>query len=152
VFAPPRETGFQAAIESYNGRWQRNVWRRFTHPSRGSLTERSDRYVTAARGRSAARIESAPPRRPFPKNWTLALSQPLTGTVVVIRRTDEDGHVKIVGRDTEVCRNWCHRLVRCELHLARGRMRFYRLRRRDPTHQPLLRTIPYQVPTKRFHV
>ena len=29
VFAPPRETGFQAAIESYNGRWQAKVWRRF---------------------------------------------------------------------------------------------------------------------------
>lgn len=151
VFAPPRETGFQAAIESYNGRWQRNVWRRFTHPSRTSLAERSDRYVAAARGRSAARIESAPPRRPFPNDWALDLSQPLTGTVVFIRRTDEDGHVKIVGRNTEVCRSWCHRLVRCELDLTHGRMRFYRLRRRDPTHQPLLRSLAYQVPTKRFH-
>ena len=26
VFAPPRETGFQAAIESFNGRWQAAVW------------------------------------------------------------------------------------------------------------------------------
>jgi len=25
VFAPPRETGFQAAVESYNGRWQAKV-------------------------------------------------------------------------------------------------------------------------------
>ena len=29
VFAPPHETGFQASIESYNGRWQRGVWQRF---------------------------------------------------------------------------------------------------------------------------
>lgn len=31
VFAPPRETGFQAAIENYNGRWQAKVWARFEH-------------------------------------------------------------------------------------------------------------------------
>ena len=29
VFAPPRETGFQAAVESFNARWQANVWQRF---------------------------------------------------------------------------------------------------------------------------
>src|SRR5260370_40412084 len=26
VFVPPRETGFQAMIESYNGWWQAKVW------------------------------------------------------------------------------------------------------------------------------
>ena len=26
IFAPPRETGFQADIESFNGRWQTGVW------------------------------------------------------------------------------------------------------------------------------
>ena len=26
VFAPPREHGMQNAIESFNGRWQANVW------------------------------------------------------------------------------------------------------------------------------
>jgi len=34
VFAPPRESGFQAAIENFNGRWQAKVWARF----RGALT------------------------------------------------------------------------------------------------------------------
>ncbi len=29
VFAPPRETGFQAAVESFNARWQAKVWQRF---------------------------------------------------------------------------------------------------------------------------
>jgi hypothetical protein len=29
VFVPLHETGFQASIESYNGRWQRGVWQRF---------------------------------------------------------------------------------------------------------------------------
>ncbi len=31
VFAPPNETGFQAAIESFNGLWQAKVWQRFEH-------------------------------------------------------------------------------------------------------------------------
>jgi hypothetical protein len=31
VFVPPRETGFQAMIESYNGWWQTRVWSRFQH-------------------------------------------------------------------------------------------------------------------------
>ena len=31
VFVPPRETGFQAMIESYNGWWQAKVWSRFQH-------------------------------------------------------------------------------------------------------------------------
>src|SRR4029453_6505337 len=33
VFVPPRETGFQATIESFNGRWQAKVWARFHHES-----------------------------------------------------------------------------------------------------------------------
>jgi transposase len=31
VLVPPRETGFQAMIESYNGWWQTKVWSRFQH-------------------------------------------------------------------------------------------------------------------------
>lgn len=37
VFAPPRESGFQAAIESLNGRWQAKVWARFPHESLEAL-------------------------------------------------------------------------------------------------------------------
>jgi len=35
VFVPPRETGFQAAIEGFNGLWQAKVWAR---SGRGSTT------------------------------------------------------------------------------------------------------------------
>src|SRR5262245_37454179 len=31
VFVPPREMGFQAMIENYNGQWQAKDWARFTH-------------------------------------------------------------------------------------------------------------------------
>ena len=66
VFAPPRETGFQAAIESFNGLWQRKVWARLANPSLAQLAERSERYIAASRVRHAVRIEGAPSRRPLP--------------------------------------------------------------------------------------
>lgn len=47
VFAPPRETGFQASIEAYNGRWQEKVWSRFQHQSLADVRQRSDRFVAA---------------------------------------------------------------------------------------------------------
>jgi hypothetical protein len=68
VFTPPNETGFQAAIESYNGRWQAKVWSRFEHASIRDLSRRSAKYIAAARQRSIARIEAAPHRRRFPKH------------------------------------------------------------------------------------
>jgi hypothetical protein len=71
VFAPPRESGFQAAIESFNGRWQGKVWARFYHESLAALQQRSRPYLTALRRRSAERIEAthhaAPSRRRGPQ-------------------------------------------------------------------------------------
>ena len=65
VFVPPREMGFQAMIESYNGWWQTRVWARFQHPNLEHLQDRSLRHVTALRQYRAARIEAAPARRRF---------------------------------------------------------------------------------------
>jgi hypothetical protein len=150
VFVPPRESSFQAAIENYNGRWQSKVWHRFTHDSRQKLAERSDRYVNAARRRAAPRIASAPDRHPFPENWELDLSQPLQGTIIFLRRSDERGCVSLLGHSIAVSETWCHRLVRCQVDLTHGAVRFYRLRRREPSDQPLLHSMPYQVPNKPF--
>lgn len=150
VFAPPRETGFQAAIENYNGRWQAKVWARFTHASLDDLRGRSDRYVAAARARSAARIEAAPSRRPFPTEWSLDLQAQPHGRIIYLRRTGATGGVELLGRHFEVDAAWPHRLVRAEVDLDAGRIRFYALRRRDPTRQPLLREVPYSLPRRRF--
>ena len=49
VFVPPRETGFQAMIESYNGWWQAKVWSRFTFTTPGQVRQQSDRFVAAVR-------------------------------------------------------------------------------------------------------
>ena len=150
VFAPPREPGFQAGIENYNGRWQAKVWSRFEHESPADLRRRSNRYTAALRERAAARIESAPPRRPFPAGWTLDLRRPLAGKVFFIRRTDAQGRAQVLGRMFVVERNWVHRLVRCEFDLDRGVARFFALRRRDPIAQPLLIEHPYAPPKRRF--
>lgn len=150
VFAPPRETGFQAAIESYNGRWQAKVWRRFEHGSLRTLRRHSDRYVAAARTRSAPRRDAAPPRRSFPARWTLDLQTPLRGTVIYLRRTNDRGEAALLGRTYAVDPAWPNRLVRCEVDLTRGEIRFFRLRRREPKEQPLAKTVPYQTPKKRF--
>jgi hypothetical protein len=152
VFAPPRETGFQAAVENFNGRWQAKVWARFTHASLAGVVDRSDRFVAAARLRSAARVESAPPRRPFPADWQPArcLRQPLAGRVVFVRRSDPQGRVTVLGRAFDVDVLWPGRLVRADVDLDAGEIRFHALRRREPASHRLLRTVPYAPPKRAF--
>jgi hypothetical protein len=150
VFAPPNETGFQAAIESLNGRWQTGVWSRFEHHVLRGLKSRSDRYVAAARQKLAARIDGAPSRRPFPKHWRLDLQKHPQGTLIYIRRTNDRGQASLLGHPFPVDRHWVHRLVRVEVDLIAGRIRFHALRRRDPTDQPLLNTIVYRLPKRTF--
>jgi transposase len=150
VFVPPQETGFQAAIESFNGHWQAKVWSRFHHADLADLGDHAGRFVQAHRQRTAARRDAAPARRPFPAAWELDLSLPLAGRVIYLRRTDDAGRVSLLGHSWLVSASWCHRLVRAEVDLDRGQIRCYRLRRREPQQQPLLATIPYQVPTKPF--
>jgi hypothetical protein len=150
VFAPPRETGFQASIESFNGRWQAKVWARFHHESLEALQAQSARYVAACRKNGAMRIESAPPRRLFPKRWHLDLQAHPSGRIIFLRRTSEQGEVHLLGHTFLVDRWWPHRLVRCQVDLDQGAMGFYALRRREPNAQPLLRDLPYALPFRRF--
>lgn len=151
VFVPPQESGFQAAIENFNGRWQAKVWVRFHHDSLGTLQARSHRYVSALRSRAAERIDAAPKRRPVPEGWQPDLQAHPAGMLIFIRRTSEHGRVSLLGRTFEVDPLWAHRLVRCEVDLQASAIRFYALRRREPSYQPLLRESPYVMPRKRFH-
>lgn len=150
VFAPPREHGFQAAIEAFNGRWQAKVWTRFVYDSLDALREQSARYVAAARQRALLRLAAAPPRRPWPPNWQLDLQAPLGGTLIYLRRTNEAGAVHVLGRWFPVDPLWASRLVRCEVDLAGHRLRCYALRRRQPEDQPLLADLEYIIPHRRF--
>jgi len=151
VFAPPQESGFQAAIENFNGRWQAKVWARFYHDALTDLQERSLRYLRAYHQRAAVRIEAAPQRRPFPASWQPDLQARPDGMVIFIRRTSETGAVRLLGRAFEADPLWPHRLVRCEVDLRGDTIRFHALRRREPHHQPLLRLAPYVFPRKPFH-
>ncbi|MBI5378575.1 MAG: hypothetical protein HZA23_00270 [Nitrospirae bacterium] len=151
VFVPPREMGFQAAIESFNGRWQAKVWTRFHHASLAALQARSALYVAASRARAASPLESAPARRPFPPHWRFDLLAPLHGQLIFLRRTSEGGSVSLLGRPLPVARLWPQRLVRCEVDLTAERIRFYALRRRDPAGQPLLNEVPYRLTPRRGH-
>jgi hypothetical protein len=150
VFAPIQETGFQAAIESYNARWQAKVWQRFHYDSLPAVQAQSARYVAAYRNRLRTRIEQAPTRQPFPDCWQLDLQARPGGHIIFLRRTNEQGQVSLLGHRFAVDNNWPHRLVRAEVDLNCGFICFYALRRREPTWQPLLRTVEYQLPTRRF--
>lgn len=151
VFVPPREPGFQAAIENYNGSWQAKVWGRFEHADLDALADRSGRHVAALRRHRADRIEAAPPRGAFPERWRLNLQARLKGRMVYLRRTDAEGRAEVLGRAFEVDRHWVHRLVRAEVDLDAGVIRFYRLRRREPGDQPLLKEVAHRIPSKPFH-
>jgi putative transposase len=150
VFVPPREPGFQAAIERYNGSWQAKVWSRFEHDDLSGLQGRSRRHVAALRRHRADRIESAPSRRAFPERWSLDLQARLKGRIVYLRRTDAAGAVEVLGRSFEVDQQWVHRLVRAEVDLDGGMIRFYRLRRREPGDQPVMREVAHRIKHKRF--
>lgn len=145
VFAPPREYGFQAAVEGLNGRWQAKVWKRFGHLPLEGLRARSDAWVAAVRHRNAVRIEAAPPRRRFPAAPDVE-AEP-AGRIVLVRRTTDAGRVNALGHLVPVDDRWTDRLVRVELDLARGSLRCFALRRRDPTDQPLIAEHPWRVPS-----
>lgn len=150
VFSVPNETGFQAAIESFNGRWQAKVWNRFQHSRLHDLKQRSGRYITASRERSAVRIEAAPPRTPIPDNWCLNLQTKPSGKIVFLRRTNGNGSLEILGHRFLVDHDWVHRLVRAEVDLDLQCIQFFALRRRAPHDQPLLNKVHYQLPNKVF--
>jgi hypothetical protein len=150
VFVPPRETGFQAAIESFNGRWQAKVWARFHYDSLAAVQAQSARYVAAYRRRCESRIDGAPTRRKFPRSWRLDLQAGPRGRIIFLRRTTEQGEANLLGHMFAVDSNWPHRLVRAEVDLDVGAIDFYALRRREPEQQPLLTSCHYKLPITRF--
>lgn len=150
VFVPPLEYGMQNIIESLNGLWQAKVWQRHHVGSPRALQRRSDQYTAAHRARASATSEAAPPRQPMPQRFEFNVRAPLRGLMIFIRRTDRRGHVYLLGQRFAVSTSWPHRLVRCEVDFDHQCIRFFGLRRRAPTEQPLLSSIPYHQPDKPF--
>jgi hypothetical protein len=150
VFVPPLEFGLQNAIEGFNGLWQAKVWQRFHFADLPALQQHSGRYVQANRQRSAHRSNGAPARRAFPRHWHFDLRQPLRGNLIYVRRSNEQGQVRLLGHLFLVDPHWVHRLIRCEIHLDQHCIRYYALRRRTPDEQPLLTELAYRHPNKPF--
>lgn len=151
MFAPPLSRGFQADIEAFNRRWQDGVWSRFTFRDHRQLAAQSVRYIAAHRDRHAARIESAPRRRAFPRDWQLDLQRELKGAVIFIRITDQTGSVSVLGHLWKTNPLWTGRLVRVEVDLSAKKLRIYSLRRKEPHQHTLLATHRYDPPKKHFH-
>jgi hypothetical protein len=151
VFAPPLEMGFQGVIENFNGLWQKKVWERFHHESLPALHEASGRFTNAYRQHLARTHHRQPSRRPFPKNFAMDWQRPPSGLLIYLRRTDEHGRVKVLGHAFAVDPLWQHRLIRCEVDLDKNQIRFLRLRRRDPTDQPLIKIVAYHLPHRQFN-
>lgn len=150
VFVPPRETGFQAMIESYNGWWQTRVWSRFQHQDLEQLQGRSDRHVQAVRKQRVERIEAAPDRRPFPAGWKLSLKKRPVGRLVFLRRSNGLSAITLLGQTWPLGRVWPNRLVRCEVDLDENKIRFFTLRRKEPTSQPQILEVDYRLPNRGF--
>ena len=144
VFAPPREPGFQNAIEGFNALWQAKVWQRHQVASLSDLRRLSKRYIEAYRAKTSVRAEAAPARRVFPADFVLDLDAPLRGLMIFLRRSNDAGAVNLLGRSFAVDPQWVNRLVRCEVDFSHHRIRCFSLRRREPTAQPLLREIAYR--------
>jgi len=77
VFAPPRETGFQAAVESFNALWQAKVWQRFRHRDLRQLRSRNQAFLEA---HHRHHVQDLVPRRTGPRT--------IAELVVLLRRTD----------------------------------------------------------------
>ena len=151
VFVPPLEHGMQNTIEGFNALWQAKVWQRHHVVSIPEMQAFSNRYIAAHRARSQPAAETAPPRRPMPKDFKLNLHAPLKGQMIFIRRTSESGHAHLLGQRFAISSDWPHRLVRCEVDFDHHCIRCFALRRRAPTDQLLLATIEYQRPNKPFY-
>jgi hypothetical protein len=150
VLVPPRETGFQAMIESYNGWWQTKVWSRFQHDNLVDLQGHSQRYVAALRKQRAARIEAGPDRRAFPAGWKLNLKKRPRGRLVYLRRSNGNSEVTLLGKTCPLGQVWPNRLVRCEVDLDQNKIRFFTLRRKEPTSQPQILEVDCRLPNRGF--
>jgi hypothetical protein len=56
--------------------------------------------------------------------------------------------VTLLGRTWSLAKVWPHRLVRAEVDLGEDRIRFFRLRRREPGGQPQILEVDYRPPNR----
>jgi hypothetical protein len=150
VFAPPREHGPQNLTEGHNAQWRAKFWRRVPCHNLRDVSRGSDAYIEALIRYRAPRIAAAPPRRPFPKGWRFDVDAPLSGTIIYLRRLDDEGRAHLLGRTFAVARSRPQRLVRAEVRLDSNRIAFFGLSRRETSRQPHLKTVRYRLVQRPF--
>jgi hypothetical protein len=148
VFVTPYEQGFQGKIERFNKEIQEKFWRRRRFKNIKEVGRRLEEYVQAHRLAHQGEIVTAPRRRSFPKRWKRDDARPPQGTIIYLRRTDGSGWVRFLERDFLVSEHWINRLVRVEVNLDEGKVRFFGLRRADWTSQRLLKTMKFRLSKK----
>jgi len=141
VFSTPYEQGFQGKIERFNGEIQKKFWQRRTFKSIKDVNKHLEKYVEAYRLEHQEKMLSAPRRRAFPKHWKREDKKPVSGTIIYLRRTDGEGRIRLLEREFLVSKNWLYRLVRAEVDLDEGKVRFFALRRAEWNKQRLLKTM-----------
>jgi hypothetical protein len=101
--------------------------------------------VDAHRDKHWATIEAINNRYNISAQMKQKNDKPLKGTIIFIRRTDNNGNVNVLGNQWSVDSLWANRLVRAEIKLDKNIIEFYQLRRREPYKQPLLNTVKYNL-------
>lgn len=150
VFTIPRCTGPQAKIERFNLQWQTSLWNRFNFENWHQLRKQANLFLEAYRMKNADRISQAPERIPVPTDWQPSFPTDVHGKVIYLRQTNEKGQVSVLGHSFDIDPDWTIRMVRCEVDLTQNQIMFYRLRRREPSDQPLIKTIDYEFPRRKF--
>jgi hypothetical protein len=149
IFVPPHEFGFQAAIESYNGRWERAVWNRFTFKNIKEIQTQSNLYVNAVKEKIETKRETMPTRQIIDKKWKFDEKINKNGTMIFIRRTDEHGYAKVMGHLWELDESWTHKLIRATIDLKNNIITFHKLRRKEPHNHLYIGYAEYRLPIKK---
>src|SRR5262249_4487998 len=89
-------------------------------------------------------------RRPCPAAWEFQPRQRPSGRLVYLRRSNGQSEVTLFGRTWLLGEVWPHRLVRAEVDLDKDKIRFFRLRRRQPGSQPQILEVDYRLPNRGF--
>jgi hypothetical protein len=148
VFVTPYEQGFQGKIERFNGELQTHFWRRKVFKNLKQITSALKEWVLAHRLTHQETILTAPKRRHFPKRWRRNDDAPLHGKIIYLRRTDGEGRVRFLEKEFLVSEHWINRLVRAEVDLDNESITFYRLRRKEPNKQDVLKKIKFHLTKK----
>ena len=72
------------------------------------------------------------------------------GRLIYLRRSNGQSQVTVLGQTWSLNEVWPHRLVRVEVDLDNDKIRFFRLRRREPSTQPQILKVDYRLPNRGF--